>query len=156
QQPANLPQPVQTPTPPEGAVLATKPPVPTPGTETLVAVSDAEDADPRSFQFVWKKGEQAQMEAKMRRLAFAQLPRENAQLNDHSLTDVVIRAFDLDLSNDAILVLTAEIPGSYMAAGPKGTPSTQAKFVSRYITLIARVNVEGNPQRLAVSITDSS
>jgi hypothetical protein len=148
--------------------------VPSPGTETMVAVSDADSSESRSFQFVWKKGEQAEMEAKMRHLALAQLPRENAQLTEHSLTNVVIRAFDLDLSNDAVMVLSAEIPGSYLAgrapadehrnppkAGASGTPGktttdTPAKFVSRYITLIARVNFEGNPQRLAVSITDSS
>jgi hypothetical protein len=150
---ASSPQPAKTPQPVEGAVPATKVPVATPGMQTMVAVSDADASDSRSYQFVWKKGEQADMEAKMRRLALAQLPRENAQA---SLTNVVIRAFDLDLSNDAVMVLTAEIPGSYVAPGAKNAPSVPAKFVSRYITLIARVNLEGNPQRLAVSITDSS
>jgi hypothetical protein len=156
---ANTPQPAASPQPQGGAVPSFKAQVPTPGTETLVAVSDADSSDSRSFQFVWKKGEQAEMEAKMRRLALAQLPRENAQLTEHSLSNVVIRAFDLDLSNDAVMVLTAEIPGSYLASrapGSKSAPDTPAKFVSRYITLIARVNFEGNPQRLAVSITDSS
>jgi hypothetical protein len=157
------PQPSKSPQPVEGAVPTTKLPIPTPGTETMVAVSDAESSESRSFQFVWKKGEQAEMEAKMRRLALAQLPRENAKLPEGSLTNVVIRAFDLDLSNDAVMVLTAEIPGSYVTSrvppGVKSEPTApggQAKFVSRYITLIARVNLEGNPQRLAVSITDSS
>jgi hypothetical protein len=119
----------------------------------MVAVSDAESSDGRSFQFVWKPGEQAKMEAKMRRLALAQLPRENAQLNDHSLTNVIIRGFDLDLSNDAVMVLSAEVPASYVAQGAKSAPG---KFVSRYITLIARIDLDGNPQRLAVSVTDSS
>jgi hypothetical protein len=160
---ANPPQPSRSPQPVEGAVPSAKPQVPRPGVETMVAVSDADSSDSRPFQFVWKKGEQADMEAKMRRLALAQLPRENAQLTEHSLTNVVIRAFDLDLSNDAVMVLTAEIPASYVTSrvppGAKSAPSGpggQAKFVSRYITLIARVNFEGNPQRLAMSITDSS
>jgi len=141
----------------------------------MVAVSDADPSESRSFQFAWKKGEQAEMEAKMRRLALAQLPRENAKLTESSLTNVVIRAFDLDLSNDAVMVLTAEIPGSYLASrtpagdhpnpskagasgasAAKSAPDTAGKFISRYITLIARVNFEGNPQRVAVSITDSS
>jgi len=119
----------------------------------MVAVSDAESSDGRSFQFVWKPGEQAKMEAKMRRLALAQLPRENGQLNDRSLTNVTIRGFDLDLSNDAVMVLSAEVPASYVAQGAKSAPG---KFVSRYITLIARIDLDGNPQRLAVSVTDSS
>jgi len=168
QQPSNPPQPAKTPAPAEGAVPSTKLPVPAPGLQTMAAVSDADSSEARSFQFVWKKGEQEAMEAKMRRLALAQLPRENAQLTEHSLTNVVIRAFDLDLSNDAVMVLTAEIPGSFLApatksstpaktaTSEKNSPAAPAKFVSRYITLIARVNFEGNPQRLAVSITDSS
>ena len=116
-------------------------------------MSDNEPGDPRSYQFVWKKGEQAEMEAKLKRLALAQLPRENAQYTEQSLTNLVIRSFDLDLSNDAVMVLSAEIPGSYLAPGTKTAPG---KFVSRYLTLIARVDFNGIPQRLSVSVTDSS
>src|SRR6185369_6484833 len=66
---------------------------------------------------------------------------------------VVMHSFDLDLSNDAVIVFSAEIPGSYLAQGAKGTPG---KFISRYVTVIARVDFEGVPQKLAASITDSS
>jgi hypothetical protein len=82
----------------------------------------------------------------MKRLALAQLPRENPPLTERSLTNVVIRSFDLDLSNDAVMVLSAEVPGS----------GVTTEKVSRYITLIARIDLDGNPQRLAVSVTDSS
>jgi len=147
-QPANQTKPVSSPVP-EGAAPSRKLPAPKAGTQTMVAVSDTESSDGRSFQFVWKPGEQAQMEAKMRRLALAQLPRDN----DRSLTNVTIRGFDLDLSNDAVMVLSAEVPASYVAQGAKNAPG---KSVSRYITLIARIDLDGNPQRLAVSLTDSS
>lgn len=145
------PQP--SPTPAEGAVPAAKPRVFTPGTKTYVAVSDNESADTRSFEFKWKAGEEQAMEVKMRKLALAQLPRENAQLNVNSLKNVVMRSFDLDLSNDAVVVLSAEIPGSYLTPGAKGTPG---KFISRYVTVIARVDFEGVPQKLGSSVTDSS
>jgi hypothetical protein len=158
--PATAPQPQATPaasnapTPsPQGTLASVKPTRNNPGVHAFVAVSDAQTSDARSFQFVWKPGEQEKAEAKMRKLALAQLPRENAQLTDGSLTNVVIRSFDLDLSNDAVMVLTAEVPGAYVTPGQKNTPG---KFVSRYITLIARVDFEGVPQRLAVSVTDSS
>ena len=118
-----------------------------------MAVSDNDSTDVRSFAFKWKPGEEQQMEAKMRKLALAQLPRENAQLNTNSLQNVVMRSFDLDLSNDAIIVFSAEIPGSYLTQGGKGAPG---KFVSRYVTVIARVDFEGMPQKLASSVTDSS
>jgi hypothetical protein len=125
----------------------------TPGTQTFVAVSDAQTSDARSFEFKWKPEEQQQIEAKMRKLALAQLPGENAQANEHSMTNVVIRSFDVDMSNEAVVVLTAEIPGGYLARGTKAAPG---KFVSRYICVIARTDVEGNPTKLAVSVTDSS
>jgi hypothetical protein len=154
----STPTPAATATPsstpaPSGAVPPTTTYVPKPGTQTFVAISDAQPSDTRSYQFVYKPGDQEKTEAKMRKLALAQLPKENAQLNENSMKNVVIRAFDADLSNDAIVVLTAEVPGSYMSPGQKGTPG---KFVSRYITLIARQDFEGELQRLAVSVTDSS
>jgi|ERR1051326_5879685 hypothetical protein len=151
QEPQATPQP--SPSPVEGAVPPAKPRVFTPGTKTYVAVSDNESVDTRSFEFKWKPGEEQAMEAKMRKLALAQLPRENAQLNANSLKNVVMRSFDLDLSNDAVIVLSAEIPGSYLTSGAKGAPG---KFISRYVTVIARVDFEGVPQKLASSVTDSS
>jgi hypothetical protein len=147
------PQPHPSPTPPTGVVPRTKLPVIPSGTRTYVAVSDNEPTDARSYEFKWKPGEEAPMEAKMRKLALAQLPRENAQLTPNSLQNVVMRSFDLDLSNDAVIVFTAEVPGSYLAPGEKSTPG---KFVSRYVTVIARVDFEGEPQKLASSVTDSS
>ena len=47
----------------------------------------------------------------MRKLALAQLPNENTQLNEHALTNVIVRSFDVDLSNEAVVVLQAEVPG---------------------------------------------
>lgn len=139
-----------------------------PGTELLVAVSDAQAGDSRSFQFLWKRGEEAEMDAKVRRLAVAQLPHNNTGLpiSERSLTNVVVRSFDLDLSNDAVVVLTAEVSAiagtgakSASASGTRKTPpavATPPPHVTRYLTLIARVDMDGNPQRLAASVTDSS
>lgn len=125
----------------------------TPGTQTLVAVSDAQSSDSRSYIYNWKPGEEEKIAAKMRKLALAQLPGENAQTNEHAMTNVVVRSFDLDLSNDAVVVITAEVPGGYLASAAKSAPG---KFVSRYIAVIARVDIDGNPQKLAASVTDSS
>jgi hypothetical protein len=147
------PTPTPKPTPPEGTVPATKIPVFTPGTKTLVGVSDTEPTETRSYEFKWRAGEEPEMEAKMRKLALAQLPRENAQLSPNSLKNVVMRSFDLDMSNDAVIVLSAEIPGSYLSPGAKSAPG---KFISRYVTVIARVDFEGVPQKLSASVTDSS
>jgi hypothetical protein len=182
--PAATPAPSAKATPvPQGTISSNVPKASAAGTQDLVAVSDNQPYETRSYVFIWKAGEQEAMEAKMRKLALAQLPKENAQLNDGSLRNVMIRSFDLDLSNDAVMVLTAEVPGSYLAPGGKTGPAKKGpgkagagktgtqntglqdkglqdkepgKFVSRYITLIARVDFDGVPQRLAVSVTDSS
>lgn len=143
-----------TPTPPTQSTVQTRTVGgPKPGTQTFVAVSDAQPSDTRSYEVASKPGDQEKAEEKMRKLALAQLPPENSQLNENSMKNVVIRAFDLDMSNDAIMVLTAEVPGSYVTKGQKGAPG---KFVSRYITLIARLDFQGDLQRLSASVTDSS
>ena len=153
----------------------------TPGAQVLTGVSDAEPTETRSYEFNWGPKEKEQIEAKIRKLALDQLPGVKTQVNQPALTNVVIRSFDVDLSNDAVVVLTAEVPGGYLATeapsnpksptpgaqkGRTATPSRktspaadenpQAKFVSRFITVIARLDTEGNPQKLAASVTDSS
>ena len=160
--PPPSPKPPSSANPPAQSVTPKPAPTVTPGTQTYVAVSDAQTSDSRSYEFRWKPGEQEKIESKMRKLALAQLPGESAQLDEHALTNVVIRSFDLDLSNDAVVVITAEVPGGYLAPSAKtrrGTTTAQSapgKFVSRYIAVIARVDFDGNPQKIASSVTDSS
>ena len=159
--PASEPNPSTPATPsttnPSAPAASTAPPRPllptAPGTQTLVAVSDAQTGENRSFVYQWRPGEEQQLQAKMIKLALAQLPNESTLPSDRGLTNVVMRSFDLDLSNEAVVVLQAEVPGAYLT---RGTKTTTGKFISRYITLIARTDVEGNPQKLAASVTDSS
>lgn len=136
--------------PAEGTAPRTALPVIAAGTRTFVGISDTQSSDSRSFDFPWKPGEEQQMEVKVRKLLLAQLPRENAPISPDSLKNVTMRSFDLDLSNDAVVVMSAEVPGSL---GIKGEP---AKPATRYVTVIARVDFEGVPQKLTSSVTDSS
>ena len=101
-----------------------------PGVQALVAVSDAEQTYTRSYEYIWKAGELQEAEARMRKLALAQLPTENRKGPPPELTNVVIRSFDLDLSNDAVLVLTAEVPGGSPAPAANGAPVAPAKPVT--------------------------
>jgi hypothetical protein len=129
-------------------------------TQVLAAVSDAQASETRSYDFMWKAGEQPQIEAKMRKLALEQFPRETPALTDRALKNVVVRSFDLDFSNDAVVVLTAELPPAAVPAPPRSrraaAPATPpAPPVTRYIALMARIDLENNPQKLLVNITDS-
>jgi len=141
--------------PPTGLppVPAAKPPAVGPAIQTYVGVSDAESTEDRSFEFAWKPGEEEQVDEKVRKLAMEQLPRENRGITEASLKNVSIRSFDLDLSNEPVLVLTAEVPGGYLARGATGA---RGKFVTRYITLICRMDYNNEPRKLSVSVTDDS
>jgi len=131
--------------------------------QTLVAVSDAQPSETRSYEFTWKPGEQSEMEAKIEKLALEQFPRETPALTLSSFKNVVLRSFDLDMSNDAVMVLTAELPAPTKvparttrrkaAPAPSASP---AKPVTRYIGLIARIDIDGNPAKLMTNITDSA
>jgi hypothetical protein len=160
QSPQSKPTQVET-SSPATKTSATAPGTTAPGiTKTFVAVSDTTPTDVRSFDFQWKPGEAEPMELKMRKLALAQIPKEHTQvqvtkeetqLTPKSLKNVVIRSFDLDLSNDAVIVLSAEIPATVPS-----TKESSAKFISRYVTVIARVDFDGEPQKILASVTDSS
>ncbi len=144
--------------PSQGAATSTKPVASTPGTQTAgtqmyVAVSDEQPVDIRSFNFSWKPGEEKEVEVKMRKLVVAQFQRENIRIAESALKNVVFRSFDLDLSNDAALVISAEVAGSNAAPGVKDAP---AKSITRYITVVARLDFDGIPQKLMANITDSS
>jgi hypothetical protein len=121
-------------------------------TQTFVAVSDEQPTDTRSFNFSWKPGEEQEVGVKMRKLALTQLQRENPRLTDSSLNHVVFRSFDLDLTNDAALVISAEASVS----SPAGAKETPGKSIVRYVTVIARLDFDGIPQKLMVNLTDSS
>lgn len=129
------------------------------GIQTFVAVSDAQSTETRPFVYHWQPGEEEQIESKMRKLALAQLPRDTEQ----AMTNVVVRSFDLDLSNDAVVVITAEVPAAPLGKGTAsksertpGTKSAPEKLVRRYVAVIARVDIDGNPQKLAGTVTDST
>jgi hypothetical protein len=134
-----------------------------PGTQILVAVSDAQPTETRSWEFHSSPEEKQQIEAKMRKLALEQLPQESPALTESALKNVAVRAFDLDLSNDAVVVLSAEAPPVRPAPVPvsKGRrpqpqPTQPVSTTPRYVTVIARMDIDGNPTKLLASVADAT
>lgn len=123
---------------------------------SMIAISDAEPTNTRSYDYIWKTAEREEAEGRIRKMALSLLPAEAHKGPPPALANVVIRAFDLDLSNDAVMVLTAEVPPASPAPAAKGAPATPAKPVTRYIAIIARLNFEGVLVKLAASVTDST
>ena len=66
-----------------------------------------------------------------------------------AITDYDLHAFDLDFSNSPTLVLTAKLP----VAAAK-TPHT-GEF-DYFVTVVARVDIDGTPQKIFSSVTDSN
>lgn len=136
----------------KGSILEEEAAGPPVSRQVLVAVSDAQTSDSRSYEFPWKPEEKIKIEAQMRKLALAQFPRE-LHVSENALANVVIRSFDTDMSNDAVVVITAEAPN---VSSPAKSKAVVGKAATHYIALIARVDMNGSPLKLAALLTDSS
>jgi len=139
---------------------------PVPGVQMLVAVSDAEPSDSRPYEFAWKPEEKAPVETKMRKLALDQFAGEKPAVTESALKNVTVRSFDLDMTNDAVVVLTAEVAPPPAPPAPKSARSAKSakaaevpappKPAVRFITLIARFDLDGNPAKLLANVTDAT
>ena len=65
------------------------------------------------------------------------------------ITDYDLRGFDLDYSNSATLVLSAKLP----VAPAKATPAAEFDY---FVTVVARVDVNGTPQKIFSVVSDSN
>ena len=65
-----------------------------------------------------------------------------------AITDYDLRGFDLDYSNSPTLVLSAKLP----VAPAKTTPAGEFDY---FVTVVARVDVNGAPQKIFSVVTDT-
>jgi hypothetical protein len=131
----------------QGTGLATR-------TFETVAVSDAGDTDRRSdFRFRWDETEREELTTKMRALAqqeaekfvsgmtLAPTPRTPRSAKPSvTLTERGMAALDIDRNNSAELI--------YSASGP-------AAGKTIYVTVVARVDLQGNPRKITSVVTAS-
>jgi hypothetical protein len=124
---------------------------------TYVAVSDPQPVESRSMNVVWTPEEQQDVARKMEALAQAEvrkaLPMRVARLAPKVLpfTDVDSRAFDLDGSNNAIVVLTAAYAAPLNGPGATGGTAQSAPY---RVVLVARQNAEGQLFKLMSRVSD--
>ncbi len=144
-----------------------------PPTKVLVAVSDAKDNQYRPYTWNWKPEERDKITRQITDLALKALntyaaahpgPRPAAPLQD-----VQLRTFDLDLSNEPEVVLTArtgEAPPAppapvrgqrktRAAAQPEPAPSPLPGGSEFYVTIVARQDFNGEFRKLFSAVTDS-
>lgn len=170
-------------------------------TDTLAAISDAGGPTPRSFTIMLKPDERTGYEQKMDQYASDAIrkfavthPIRDRQAANVALTDVQMRVFDVNSSNEPVLVLTARAPESAAAPAPakpgvrttrsgasqatskQGAQAASAPATSSppavahpspsgegasaefqyYVTVVARVDVNGDVRKLFDLVTDSS
>ena len=66
-----------------------------------------------------------------------------------AITDYDLRGFDLDYSNSPTLVLSAKLP----VASPKTAAAGEFDY---FVTVVARVDVNGMPQKIFSVVSDSN
>jgi len=142
---------------------AAPPAPPTKAGELLAAISDAGGPDPRPYTYAWAPDEQPKLTKAISDIAMAEVARyvKNTPALRFApaaaFDQVAVRAFDLDLSNNPELVLTARVP----AVAPPTTRSRAAKPSSApdfffYVTVVGQTDLYGQMRKLFSSVTDSS
>jgi len=134
--------------------------------ETLAAISDADGPEPHPYTWQWKPEEQRRLTkametmaaAELRKYAAARAPSVPKLPPTGSFEELRLRAFDLDYDNEPELVFSARMPlrRNLLPPAPSPSPKTPATALEFYVTLIARVDMYGQPRKLFSSITDSA
>jgi hypothetical protein len=123
-------------------------------TKSYPAISDAGNYQQRSLLYSMSPGERKTLEDQLEVLALSEIRNYAAKHNGPpfsrttTITDSDVRAYDLDFSNSATIVLTAKLP----VAPAKGQPATDFAY---FVTVVARVDINGQPQKIFSSVTDS-
>lgn len=168
--PAPAPRPEEVSAPPKAPPAASKvvPPARSRQPEFLVAISDAGGPEFRLYQFAWSPEEQQRLSQAVAALASAEVGRYARSMPGvkfgpaASFEDVRLRAFDLGYDNNAELVFSARVPRSAPRQAPSRSraarapePPARSDFFF-YVTVVARVDLEGQPRLLFSSVTDTS
>ena len=122
------------------------------GARAYPAISDAGDYHGRSMLYALSPGERQVQEQQVLKLALDEIRAFAAKRNGPpipktaAITDYDVRAFDLDYSSSPTIVLTAKLP----ITEPKAPPG-----FSYFVTMVARVDINDQAQKLFVSVTDT-
>jgi hypothetical protein len=139
--------------------------------QLIPAISDAGGPDIHSFVFQWLKGEEDDRRKQMTDLAKEQLrtyvaarPKADTRaktgrpgtaksaVKEPILENVHMVAYDLWLSNQPVMILTAE---GHMPAPTPGTALSEVESEMQYsVVLVAYPDIYGNLRKLHVGITD--
>jgi hypothetical protein len=124
------------------------------GAKAYPAISDASDYHGRPLLYAMSPGERHTQEQQVLKLAMDEIRAFAAKRNGPAvpktatITDYDARAYDLDYSSSPTIVLTAKLP----VAATKGLPAGDFAY---FVTLVARVDINDQAQKIFASVTDS-
>jgi hypothetical protein len=125
----------------------------TPAPRAYAAISDAGNYETRSLLYGMAAGERQSLGEPMAKMAMDEVLKYAGKHNGPpvpktaTITDYDLRGFDLDYSNSPTLVLSAKLP----VAPAKATPAGEFDY---FVTVVARVDVNGAPQKIFSVVSD--
>ncbi len=121
--------------------------------KAFAAISDAGNYETRSLLYGMAAGERQSLGEPMAKMAMDEVFKYAAKHNGPpvpkaaTITDYELRGFDLDYSNSPTLVLSAKLP----VASAKTAVAGEFDY---FVTVVARVDVNGVPQKIFSVVTD--
>jgi hypothetical protein len=119
------------------------------------AISDAGNYETRSLLYGMAAGERQSLGEPMSKMAMDEVRKYAGKHNGSPppktavIIDYDLRGFDLDYSNSPTLVLSAKL----LVASTKGAPTAEFDY---FVTVVARVDVNGAPQMIFSVVSDSN
>jgi hypothetical protein len=126
---------------------------PTQAPQAYAAISDAGNYEPRSLLYGMAAGERQSLGEPMAAMALDEIRKYAGKHNGPaipktaSIADYDLRGFDLDYSNSPTLVLSGKLP----VAPAKAAAAAEFDY---FVTVVARVDVNGVPQKIFSVVTD--
>ena len=153
-------EPVQT----AGPAKAALPAAPAKPGELLAAISDAGGPEPHSYSYIWASGEEPKLTKAISDIATAEVERYAKSLPALRYTpaarldQVSVHGFDLDNSNNAVVVYSARCAAVAPAAarGHAAKPAPPSPDFFFYVTVVGQTDLYGELRKLFASVTDSS
>jgi hypothetical protein len=136
--------------------------------KSYVAVSDAAPSDNRPFDMQLGPEEQEKYGKELARQAWSEMKKyagANAALPAQpTFANVSIRSFDLDYSNNPVLVYTAEYKQAPIPAKPATKKRGEAaapqippqRLLTYFVTYVGKVDLQGQVNKLFASATDNA
>ena len=132
-----------------------------PGAKYIVAVSDPDPMENRPYKYNWSDSEKEKFTQQLTKMAmdairkYASSDTRLPLASDAKLSEIQLRAFDLDYSNAPYLVFSGQVDPTIPGADLQAKSGAPAEVGAFYVTLVARVGSSGQPNRILLKVTDS-